>query len=344
MIEESYRLAPVQHGMLVHGLAAPGSGTYVQQLVCTWRKELNLSAFQAAWREIVTRHSIMRTSFNLTLATPVQEVHREVEVPFLYQDWSDLGGKQATKLLQNFLTQDRRRGFQFDRPPLLRHAIFRFPKTGYRWVWTSHHALLDGRSRLLVLKELFALYEGFSTGNRSQLVELHPYRQYVDWFYEQDFAASEQFWRTQLSGIAFTTPLSIQGRFTSATKTGGCQHAEKCLWLPGRLTRQLTELADRSGLTVNTFLLGAWALLLSRYSGERQVVFGATRAGRHGSFPGAASVVGLLINTVPIRVDVDPSSLLCDWLKRLRLQWVELREHERTPLATIQRCSEISSL
>jgi amino acid adenylation domain-containing protein len=341
MIEESYPLAPVQHGMLVHSLAWPESGIYVQQLVCTWRQDLNIPAFCAAWRQIATRHPILRTSFNLQLVAPHQEVHREVEIPILHQNWSGLTKSERTDLLQAFLTRDRRTGFQFDRAPLLRHAIFRFSQENYRWVWTSHHALLDGRSRLLVLKEFFALYEAFRTGRRPLLEKPSPYRQYVDWFYQQDFARSEQFWRSRLSGFASSTPIGIQNRLAAPIKPEECRYGEKQMRLSKLLTSKLCELAVRCELTPNTFLQGAWALLLSRYSGERDIVLGATRAGRHGLFRGADAIIGPLINTVPVRVDVDPSSGLLDWLRQLRLQWIGLREHERMPLVDMQKCSEI---
>jgi amino acid adenylation domain-containing protein len=137
--------------------------------------------------------------------------------------------------------------------------------------------------------------------------------------------------------------MDIQRRLAMRIKPEDCRYAEQELRFSERLTSQLTEIAHRNELTPNTFLQGAWALLLSRYSGERDIVFGATRAGRHGTFPGAESIVGLLINTVPVRVDVDPYSLLLDWLKQLRLQWIALRQHEHTPLVDVQRCSEIPS-
>ncbi len=342
-IEDSYPLSPLQHGMLVHSMTDPRSGAYVQQLVCTLAEDLNVSAFRNAWREIVTRHAIFRTSFDWKLATPHQDVHREVELPFLQQDWSGLSEEQQTELLEAFLRRDRQRGFEFDQPPLLRHAIFRFASADYRWVWTSHHALLDGRSRLLVLKELFLLYEGFCTGVTPRLENPLPYRHYLDWLYRQDFSASERYWRERLSGLASSTPVGIQRRLAMRVKPGDRRYGEQELRFSEDLTGQLTEVAQRNDLTPNTFLQGAWALLLSRYSGERDIVFGATRAGRHGTFPGAESIVGLLLNTVPVRIDVDPRSLVLDWLKQLRSQWIALREHEHTPLVDVQRCCGIPS-
>jgi amino acid adenylation domain-containing protein len=340
VIEDTYRLTPLQHGMIFHGLAAPGSGLYVQQFVCNWREEMNIPAFLAAWRQIIVGHAVLRTSFNLTSATPHQEVHQDVELPFLCQDWRGLAEDQRSALLEAFLTRDRQQGFQFDQAPLLRHAIFRLAAADYCWVWTSHHALLDGRSRLLVLKEFFSLYDEISTAGSSQLESAYSYRQYVEWFYGKDFAASEHFWRERLSGFAAATPIGIQRRVPRPTQSGDYWHAEQKLRLSERLTSCLNEAAIRHDLTLNTFLQGAWALLLSRYSGEQDVVFGATRAGRH-AFPGAESIVGLLINTVPVRVDVDRSRLVVDWLKELRLQWIALRNHEYTPLADVQRCSAV---
>jgi amino acid adenylation domain-containing protein len=342
-IEASYPLSPLQHGMLVHSMTDPGSGAYIQQLVCSLARELNISAFENAWRQIVTRHAVFRTSFDWKRSTPHQDVHQEVELPFLQQDWSGLAEEQQAELLEDFLTRDRQRGFEFDQPPLSRHAIFRFGRTDYRWVWTSHHALLDGRSRLLVLKEFFLLYEGFCAGVAPGLERPCAYRHFVDWYYRQDFSASERYWRERLSGFTSSTPLGIQRRLVMYIEPEDCRYAEQGFQFSERFTSQLTDVALQNELTPNTFLQGAWALLLSRYSGERNVVFGATRAGRQGAFAGAESIIGLLINTVPVRVDLDGSNSVLDWLKQLRLQWIALREHEHTPLVDVQKCSEIPS-
>jgi NRPS condensation-like uncharacterized protein len=157
LIEDSYPLSPIQHAMLVHSLAAPESGVYVQQLVSVLREELNVGAFQYAWEKLVRRHAALRTSFFWDGAEePVQRVHREVRIPFQYLDWSDRARQEAE--LEKFLQADCRLGFQLDQAPLMRLTLIRCADADYRLIWTSHHALFDGRSRRLLLKEVFAFY------------------------------------------------------------------------------------------------------------------------------------------------------------------------------------------
>ncbi|MGH7824893.1 MAG: non-ribosomal peptide synthetase [Candidatus Binatia bacterium] len=338
-IEDSYPLSPVQHGMIVHSLAAPDSGVYIQQLICSVHEDLNVPAFRRAWQAIVKRHAVFRTRFNWQVAgEPLQEVYSDVHLPFMHQDWTALPGIRQEEQLQDFLRADRRKGFKLDEAPLLRLAVFRCGRADYRWVWTSHHGVLDGRSRLLVLKEFFALYEQFCRGGILDLESPPPYREYIDWLLRQDLTAGETFWRRALSGFTAATPLVVE---RASVQPEGEYFGEQRLRLSERSTRNLLSLAELYQLTPNTFLQGAWALLLSRYSGREDVVFGATRAGRHSTAPGAQSTAGLFINTLPVRVRISPKKSLIPWLNEVRSQWIAMREFEHIPLIQIQQWSEI---
>ncbi|MGH7832388.1 MAG: non-ribosomal peptide synthetase, partial [Candidatus Binatia bacterium] len=338
-IEDSYPLSPVQHAMLVHSLAVPRSGVYVQQLLCTVREDLNVPAFREAWESIVRRHPVFRTRFNWKISgEPVQQVYRDVQLPFIFQDWKGLPGDRQQRLLEAFLQLDRIHGFNLEQPPLLRLAVFCFSEGNYRWVWTSHHAVLDGRSRLLVLKELFALYRQFSRGGTLHLERPRPYREYIDWLSRQDLTAAERFWRGALRGFTAPTPLMID---RAPGRPGEEDFAEQRARLSEALTKNLLDLAERHRLTANTFLQGAWALLLARYSGEESVVFGTTRAGRHSIMAEAGAMVGVFINTLPVRVHVTPVRSLLEWLKEIRSHWVAMRDFEHTPLVQILKGSDI---
>ena len=222
----------------------------------------------------------------------------------------------------------------------MRLALFRVAEADYQLVWTSHHALLDGRSRLVLLKELFALYEAFCRGRDLQLQPPRPYRDYIEWLRQQDLSAAESFWRRRLSGFPAPTPLGVdRARDTQPDEEEG--YGKQGVQLSETLTSALRSLAHHHHLTPNTLLQGAWALLLSRYSGEEEVVFGVTRAWHRSALEGAESMVGLFINTLPMRVRVSPEGLLLPWLKELRAQWKALRNYEHTPLVTVQGWSDI---
>jgi len=341
-IQDSYPLSPVQHGMLIHSLSGPDSGVYVQQLICALHEDLNVSAFHRAWQRMIRRHPILRTSFSWKgPGEPLQQVHRDVQLFFNIHDWSGLPQDRQDKLLESFVQLDRRHGFHLNEAPLMRLALFRLSQADYRLIWTSHHALLDGRSRLLVLKDLFALYEAFCKGRNLRLKRPPPYRQYIDWLCKQEFAEAETFWRRMLSGRVACTPLVANRVPIIPPETE--EFGKQSVRFSEKLTRALQNLAQKHQLTPNTFLQGAWALLLSRYSGEEDLVFGATRAGRHAPVEEVESIVGLLINTVPVRVHVSPERLLLPWLKELRAQWIAMRQHEHTPLVKVQEWSDISA-
>ena len=284
MIEDSYQLTPLQHGMIVHSLAAPGSGIYIQQLVCKVREQLNVSAFERAWENLVRRHAALRTSFFWEgTEQPVQRVHQDVRLPFQYLDWSDRADQEAE--LEKFLRADRQLGFDLDQAPLMRLAVIRRADADYWLIWTSHHALFDGRSRRLLLKEVFAFYEAICRNEKLDLSEPSSYRSYIDWLQQQSQAKSENFWRSRLSGRHAGENLAKNGRRTNPTQ--GQSHGRKSVPLSETFTRALVSWVEQHQLTPNTLLQGAWALLLSRYSGEDYVVFGATRAGRHAPVQGA---------------------------------------------------------
>ncbi|HOG48088.1 MAG TPA: amino acid adenylation domain-containing protein, partial [Anaerolineae bacterium] len=205
-------------------------------------------------------------------------------------------------------------------------------------VWTHHHLLLDGWSLPLLLKEVFACYEAAREGREAALPQPRPYRDYVAWLQQQDLAAAEGYWRAALAGFTAPTPLAI-GRAPAAEPGAGYHVLGGSI--SAAVTQALQALARQHQLTLNTFLQGAWALVLSRCSGEDDVVFGATVSGRPPELPGAETMVGLFINTLPVRVQVTAEAPLLEWLTALQARQVEQRQWEHTPLVEIQRWSEM---
>ena len=339
-IEAQYPLSFLQQGMLFEGLSAPESGINIEQLICDLREDLNVSFFKQAWQQVVARHPILRTRFCWEgVKEPFQEVKQQVSVPIEEDDWRELSVPDAAEQLELYLQRDRQRGFQFDEAPLMRLALFRIARDHYQCVWTFHHILLDGRSFPLILQELFAFYEALCSNQDLQLPQPRPYQDYIDWFHKQDFSSAENYWRSRLSGFSAPTSLSVE--CDRQLKSDELRYSQQEIRLSETLTSKLQFLASQHQLTFNTLVQGAWALLLSRYSGEEDVVFGATRACRRSTVEGAESTIGLLINTLPLRVQVPGEMPLLQWLEELRSQWITLRDYEHTPLSEIGRWSDI---
>jgi amino acid adenylation domain-containing protein/non-ribosomal peptide synthase protein (TIGR01720 family) len=340
-IEDLYELSPMQQGMLFHSLAAPESGVYVEYVSCTVQGKLNIPAFKRAWQQVMERHPVWRTSFYWEgFDKPLQVVNQHVSLPWQQFDWRVLPPVEQQEQLEAFLQTERKRGFELSEAPLMRLALIQMGEDIYEFIWSHHHLLLDGWSLSLVLKEVFAFYEAFCQGQDLQLKRSRPYRDYIAWLQEQDLAEAEAFWRQALSGLSAPTPLRVDralGSLSSEVES----YDEQEIQLSVEATASLQSLARGHQLTVSTLVHGAWAILLSRYSGQEDVVFGATVSGRPADLAGVESMVGLFINTLPIRVQASPEAFLLDWLKQLQAQQIELRQYEYSSLVQVQGWSDV---
>ena len=340
-IEDIYPLAPMQKGMLFHTLSAPESGVYFQQTVYTLHGDLDVSAFIRAWQRVVERHPILRTLFLWEQRDkPLQVVRQRVKLPWMQHDWRGLSPAEQQERLEVFLEADRDRGFELSRAPLMRLFLIQVAEDAYHFIWSRHHLLLDMWSGSLVLKDVCAFYKAFQQGEDLYLEPAPSYRDYIAWLRRQDLSRAEVFWRQGLKG--FTTPTALGVDRASGSLSGQeIVYGKQQLRLSRAATAALQSLAREQRLTLNTLVQGAWALLLSRYSGEEDVIFGATVSGRPPDLAGVESMVGLFINTLPVRVQVAADDSLLPWLKRLQSQMVELRQYEYSPLVEVQRWSEI---
>ena len=271
-IVAAYPLSPLQHGMLFHALAAPGSGVDVEQMVCTLREEIDPAKLRAAWRQVIARHAILHTAFHWD-TQPEQRVWENADAPWVEEDWRE---SECASRLAGWLCDDRRRGFAMDEAPLMRVALFQIGARESVLVWTFHHALLDGRSFPNVLGEVFAL----SADPLLALPSPRPFREHIDWLQTLNPSASATYWRETLRGFTAPTPLVIDDLPDRAAESA---QADCDIHLSTATTAALRDLATAHDLTLNTLVQGAWSLLLSRYSGESDIVFGATRACRRSS-------------------------------------------------------------
>jgi amino acid adenylation domain-containing protein len=343
-VEAIYALSPMQQGMLFHSLYTPTSGEYFVQLTCTLSGKLNPEALHQAWQEIVDRHSVLRTLFIWQhRKEPVQVVRQHVSLPWLSLDWRALAPALQPEQLAEFLAADLATGFDLQHAPLMRLALIRIADETYHFVWSFHHLLLDGWSMPLVIKEVFTFYEGLSQGRAVELKAVRPYREYIRWLREQDMGAAEQFWREMLKSFSSPTALGIERHIEALERSEDTKDrfVEHHVRLTAEATEELQQLARTHQVTLNTVVQGAWALLLSHYSGSSDVVFGATVSGRPASLPGVEEMVGLFINTLPVRVSVKSAGGVGDYLRRLQAQQVEVRQYEYSPLAEVQRWSEV---
>jgi len=339
-LEEVYALSPMQEAMLFQTLFDPSSDAYYRQISFRLHGRLDAAAFRSAWGQAVEHHATLRTSFFWEgLGSPVQVVRRHAELPLEEQDWRGLAPAEREARLEAFLASERARAFDLARAPLVRLALLRLEDDLYQFVWSYHHLLMDGWSRGLINRDVLSLYEAGRAGRGLQLTPPRPYREYIRWLRQTGLAGAEAFWRRTLADFGGPTPLPpgrgqahAQGDSTAVVRAG----------LSADETGTLIALARRHQLTPGTVMHGAWALLLGRLSGSRDVVFGSVFSGRPTGLRGSEEMVGLFINALPVRVRLTPDEELMTWLGLFQRRLAELREYEHSPLSEVQRLGGVT--
>ena len=240
--------------------------------------------------------------------------------------------------MEDYLLANRARSFDLSKPPLMRLALLRAADESFQFVWSFHHLIMDGWSTAIVHNEVMSCYRARCAGRTAELPSARPFRDYIAWIQRQSLADSERFWRERLRGFALPTPLGVDRTPEPGHEE---QFAKQELELSESATRAFEAAARHHRVTLNTIFLGAWAIVLSRYSGQRDIVFGASVSLRSPELEGARSSVGLFINTVPIRVQIPSGLGTSHWLGLLQEELIELRRYYTTPLSEVQRWSEI---
>src|SRR6185369_15003226 len=304
-IEDLYPLAPLQKGILFHALYEAGEAPYITQTQYELEGELDLAAFRQACQAVVARHAILRTGFVWDgLDEPLQKVHRAVEVPVVWEDWRELPSEERRARLEDHLRAEREHGFDLEQPPLIRLWLAQIAEQSHLCVWSSHHLLLDGWCLAVVLGETMSFYEASRQGREIRLRPPRPFRDYIAWLAQQELSQAEIYWRKTLAGFRAPTLLPLDRPFSSHARAGGWRELPQPVGVDS--SERLTALARRHRLTLNTLFQGAWAVVLSRYGGGQDIVFGSIVSGRPPELPGVESILGLFINTLPFRTDVSP--------------------------------------
>ena len=340
-IENIYRLSPIQQGMLFHTLYSPQEGVYFEQFNVRFDTDFDPATFERVWQEVVDRHTVLRTAFAWEgLEEPVQIVHRRVKLPIEVLDWRGIPETEQEARLQDLLAGERRRGFDLAQAPLLRFCVLRLRDDLHHVAWSYHHAVLDGWSAHQVLEEVDARYRASFAGQPAQVPPRRPFRDYIAWLRQQDTSQTEAYWRRELGGFTAPTPLGID-RPPSRGRGEDLGRDMKVALLPEGESEALKTWARAHRLTLSTVVQGAWALVLSRYSGESDLVYGLTVSGRPPSLPGVETMLGCFINTLPVRVRVPAGEGVRDWLQALQAGQVELRRYEHSPLVQVLGWSDV---
>ncbi|MBP0618992.1 non-ribosomal peptide synthetase [Cupriavidus consociatus] len=337
-IEDAYPLSPLQEGLLFHHLRDGGNGTYVNQLVLQVDGPLDTGRMAAAWQALLDEHPILRTTFAAAGEAggdrALQCVHARATLPVTVEDWRGADADAQAVQLADWCRADRTRGFDPAGLPLMRLALLRTGDAGWWLVWSRHHLIVDGWGSVQLLDEALARYADpahVPTPRR-------PYRDYIAWLAAQPARARQAFWRAAFAGLAGPSvlpgiaPPSAHGRSTPLCRD---------LVLPAGLDASLRTLAAAHRVTLNTVMQAAWGIVLSRHAGSDDIVFGVTSAGRPAGLEGAERMLGVFINTLPLRLRPQGALAVAHYLQATQHAAVAMREFEHAALAEIQAESGI---
>ncbi|MEO1374371.1 MAG: condensation domain-containing protein [Cyanobacteria bacterium J06635_10] len=340
-IEDIYELTPVQKGILFHCLYDEQSALYFFQHIFTLRGNLDIDAFEKAWQLVVDRHTILRTGFYWKEAeNPLQIVYKQVKVPLNQHDWRDLESVEQKKQLESFILSDRKQGFDFSQPCLMRQTLIRLTDDYYQFVWTYHFIIIDGWTGPLIIQDFVQIYEALSQNKQISLAPTRPFRDYIDWLQQQDISKAEIFWRKALQGVKVPTPLTYIEKLDQLS-TQEEKYDEERIKLSSTITQAIQSLAIQNRLTLATIVNGIWVILLGRYTRRNNILYGCTVTGRPVDLDGAESMIGMFVNTLPIYAQIDIEQPLLSWLQNLQKQLVAARDYEYTPLTEIHGWSEV---
>jgi amino acid adenylation domain-containing protein/non-ribosomal peptide synthase protein (TIGR01720 family) len=336
-VEDLFPLSPLQEGMLFHSVMESGSEVYISQVNWTFPitadGSFDAALFRRSWSSLVKRHPALRTRFLWEgLAQPLQVVLRESGLEWIEFDRSSVDATNA--IVKEIMADERRKPFSL-KAPAMRFIMTRFNST-WEFVWTYHHIYLDGWSYALIESELASLY---GAGSDHTAAPAPSFRRYVEWLGSQPENIAEKHWKRVLSGFRDATPLpGSQNKIADKKRINKQAIARKTANLPGILA-----FSHSHKTTLNTIIQAAWSYVLSRHSNVDDVVFGAVVSGRASAttVEDIEKLVGLCINTLPVRIDVRPHQSIANWLRSIQLQFAESTHFEYTPLVSIQAWTEL---
>lgn len=336
-LEDIYDLTAMQQGLMYHTISSGSSHTYIGRYLFEIRGDIQHDAFKAAWQQVVQRHACLRSRFVLTDSGQYQVVLADAVLAWETADWSALKSEQAiAERLAQWQLQEQERPFVLAETPALRFKLIALADQRYYFDVSFHHIILDGWSLAIMNRDAALLYRALCDKQVPQLAASAPIADYVAWLRQQSDTQALSYWRGMLADIDETSVLpEWRVPDPSIVASSVSRH------LSDTLTNRLTQLAKQQQLTLNTLVQAAWGLTLSHFNGKTDVVFGVTVSGRPASLPDVDQMVGLFINTLPMRLQTCSNVTLIDWLRQVQQQQVDSSRYEFSSLAQIQRCTSL---
>ncbi|HTE28642.1 condensation domain-containing protein [Flavitalea sp.] len=325
-VEAMYPLNFLQQALLFHSLQE-GVDQGFLRVKCVLKGKIDIEAFQNAWRQTIQRHEVLRTSVHWeNMEKPVQVVHKEVLFPFTFHDWSENSESEQKTKFDELTNSDASASLNLTKAPVLRILLIRLPADKHILLWYCHHILVDGWSASIILQDLLAFYDAYSSGEiAASLPAVPSYKSYLSWIKNQDQGKSKTFWTEVLKDFERPT---LVGNRTQSQKSLVNNFQTKSLKLSQDESQKLRDFSQKNQITLNTLIQGVWAILLSKCVEREDIAFGTIVSGRSIDLPNAALMAGMYMNVLPLRIRLNDSEKFSDWLKSLQFHQAKLRAFE----------------
>ncbi len=342
-IEDIYPLSPMQEGLLFQSLYAPNSRAYCEQFSFHLSGSLNIKAFVNSWKLLSRRHAILRTAFaHKNHPRPLQVVFKERDIPVAVETLDDLPETVQQQRIEEYLEHDREKGFDLTFDPLMRIMIFRLGENSNQVVWSHHHILTDGWCIGIFFRELIKFYKNFCIGKTPDLSAPIPYREYIRWLEEQNQDEAKTYWQNYLTEYNQLVSLPVYG---SGYEGSDYNLAELLFTLDKEISDGLRSLAICQNVTLSTIIRFVWGILLSRYNGTEDVIFGAIVSGRPSEIKGINEMIGLFINAIPVRIRFHAKYNFSEFIRIIQEDSLTGEKYHHVSLAEIQaECSQIREI
>ncbi|MEJ8545838.1 amino acid adenylation domain-containing protein [Brevibacillus borstelensis] len=334
--DQIYGLTPLQQGLLFESRFESEPGMYMEHFCCDLQGDFNPTLWTKAWTAVFQKHPVLRSAFFWKeFDKPIQVVFKSTQLPVQVYDWRSLSDEEFQHEMELLLERDCKEGFSFEEPPLLRIAFLQQKDDFYKMIVCSHHIILDGWSLHLVLQDLFTSYkhlvnnQEFSLGPAS-----NSFQDYMVWLQKQDYDQAELFWRQYVKGFEGANIINSELKPVASLSE---RYRDYKVRLSKEATDQLYLFAKENQVTMNTCVQGAWALCLSQFTSEPEVMFGTTVSVRPTELQDSEQMVGLLINTLPFRVSIRRDQTVMEWLLEIQMAFLEVREYDYVSLSEIPK-------
>ncbi|WP_028595413.1 condensation domain-containing protein, partial [Paenibacillus assamensis] len=337
-IQDIYSLSPMQEGILFHAMLDSKSTAYFEQIEFDIAGEVDVELVEESMNAVIARHDVFRTVFVTDkVKQPRQVVLKERPITVHYEDWVALSQDEQQEKLCQFRAADMAKGFDLVKDPLMRLTVFKLAATSYRWIWSHHHIVMDGWCVSIVMKQFMEYYQLKKQGLLVPRYKAVPYSSYIAWLGEQDKEEALSYWGRTLFGYEQGTSLPKVAQIGTA---GGYRQQTVSCSLSEATTASLHRLANASQATMSTVVQCIWGVLLQKYNGTADAVFGAVVSGRPSSIAGIENMVGLFINTIPVRIKAEGDHF-AELVRRVQESTLEAEAYSFVPLYDIQNQTEL---